>query len=120
MEDYNTVLAKAPPPEPRPKPHRCDLTGMYMNDNFKPKTMDYNMIAHKYEKYNNNNSVLMGKNLSDNKPVTNFYQAKGHGATYIHHKRPIADAIARDEKQHLPDPSKPNGEGKLYSQKMLD
>ena len=93
MIDCNTVLAKAPPAQPRPKPHKCDLTANYMNDTFKPKTNDYEKIAKKYEKYNNNNSVLMGKNLSDNRPVTNFYEAKGRGATYIHHKRPIADGI---------------------------
>ena len=64
----------------------------------------------------------MGKNLSDNKPVTNFYEAKGHGANYVFHKRPIADAIARDQQQHLPDPNKPMEEQKEkpYSQKMLD
>ena len=98
MTDCDTVLAKAPPSGPWPKAKKPDMTPIYMNDTFTPKTLDYAQIAKKYEKYNNNNSVLMGKNLSDNKPVTNFYEAKGRGANYIHHKRPIADQIEKDIK----------------------
>lgn len=83
---------------PTPKPHRCDLSAGYTRDNFMPKTMDYAKIAKKYENINNNNSAFNGRNLSDNKPVTNFYQAKGKGAEYVFTKRPIADGIARDER----------------------
>jgi len=92
-----------------------------MQDQFKPKTMDYAKVARAYEKYNNDNCTFNGKSLSDNRPVSTFYKIKSHGADAVYTKAPIVRAIEKDIRQNLPDPSGANYEqAAMFSQKMLD
>ena len=117
----SSVLPRLPPPQPGPKPHRCDLTPPYMADNFKPKTNDFAAVAKKYEKYSNDNNTFNGKSLSDNRPISAFYQAKSRGVGAVHQKQPIVDQIRQDQRKHLPDPASGDAAAKPhYSQRLLD
>ena len=87
-----------PPAMTGPKPHRCDLTPSYMQDQFKPKTLDYAKVAKAYEKYGNDNSTFNGKSLSDNRPISNFYKMKSQGAEAVYTKAPIVQQIEEAKK----------------------
>lgn len=67
----------------RPKPHKCSATDrvVYIGNSepFMPSTNQYIKVAKHYETLNNNNSAFAGRNLSDNKPVTQFQNLKLHG-----------------------------------------
>ena len=89
---------KGPPAPTGPKPHRCDLTPPYMQDQFVPKTIDYAKVAKAYEKYNSDNSTFNGKSLSDNRPISNFYKLKSQGADAVFTKAATVRAIENDKK----------------------
>ena len=95
----DAVLEKGPPAPRMPKPHRCRDPGpTLVHEKFVPRTQDYAKVARAYERYNNDNSTFNGKNLSDAKPISNFYKIKGHGPDAVYTKAPIVRAIEKDKK----------------------
>ena len=86
-KNWDTVLARAPPPATRPKKHDCNY--QEAEPKFKPQTNEYAEIARRYEKYNNNNSAFNGKSLTDHRKITNYYKAKERGIDYVKPKGPL-------------------------------
>ena len=98
MPTLGTHGATSPQIPTGPKPHRCDFVRIaedQHNNMFKPSTQDYAKIAKKYEKYNTNNATFNGKNLADDKKITNFYVAKERGVLAVKDKVGIADEVER-------------------------
>lgn len=83
----------------RPKRHTCDATDKKVFignvEPFKPTTQEYSKVARYYEKLNNNNCAFNGRNLSDNKPVTQFMNLKLQGGkrSEVLQKQKYADEL---------------------------